>query len=65
MIGLDTNVLVRYLAQDDPPQSALAVEFIENACSEKRPAFINQIVLCQSVARLKFECERCRRFCIN
>jgi predicted nucleic-acid-binding protein len=49
MIGLDTNVLVRYLAQDDPPQSALAVEFIENACSEKRPAFINHIVLCETV----------------
>ena len=44
MIGLDTNVLVRYLAQDDPLQSALAEEFIENACSEKRPAFINHIV---------------------
>lgn len=49
MIGLDTNVLVRYLAQDDPPQSALAEEFIENACSEKRPAFINHIVLCETV----------------
>jgi predicted nucleic acid-binding protein len=44
MIGLDTNVIVRYLAQDDPTQSALAEEFIESVCSEKRPAFINHIV---------------------
>ena len=49
MIGIDTNVLVRYLAQDDPPQSALAEEFIENYCSEKHPAFINHIVLCETV----------------
>ena len=48
MIGLDTNVLVRYLAQDDPQQSALAVEFVEGSCSEKNPAFINHIVLCET-----------------
>jgi predicted nucleic-acid-binding protein len=48
MIGLDTNVIVRYLAQDDPTQSALAEEFIESVCSEKRPAFINHIVLCET-----------------
>ena len=29
MIGLDTNVLVRYIVQDDPKQSRLATEFIE------------------------------------
>lgn len=29
MIGLDTNVLVRYLAQDDAQQSALATRLIE------------------------------------
>ena len=55
MIGLDTNVLVRYLAQDDPQQSALAVELIEGSCSEKNPAFINHIVLCETAWVL----ERC------
>ena len=29
MIGLDTNVLVRYMAQDDPKQSAVATRLIE------------------------------------
>ena len=55
MIGIDTNVLVRYLAQDDPQQSALAVELIEGSCSENNPAYINHIVLCETVWVL----ERC------
>ncbi len=29
MIGLDTNVLVRYLAQDDPVESPRATELLE------------------------------------
>ena len=29
MIGLDTNVLVRYIMQDDPEQSPKAAELIE------------------------------------
>ena len=29
MIGVDTNVLVRYLAQDDPEQAALATKVFE------------------------------------
>jgi predicted nucleic-acid-binding protein len=28
MIGLDTNVLIRYLAQDDPVQSARPRRFL-------------------------------------
>jgi predicted nucleic-acid-binding protein len=39
MIGLDTNVLVRYVAQDDPLQSALATELIESL-SVASPGFI-------------------------
>jgi len=49
MIGLDTNVLVRYFAQDDSLQSPIAAEFIETVCSEKHPGFINHIVLCETV----------------
>jgi len=29
MIGLDTNILVRYLAQDDEKQSAIVTKLIE------------------------------------
>ena len=30
MIGLDTNVLVRYIMQDDPKQSIMATQLIES-----------------------------------
>lgn len=30
MIGLDTNVLVRYVSQDDPVQSQKATDLIES-----------------------------------
>ena len=49
MIGLDTNVLVRYLAQDDPRQAAKALRLIERECSEARPGFIAAIVLAELV----------------
>lgn len=49
MTGLDTNILVRYITQDDPQQSALATRFIEEKCSLEFPGFINHIVLCELV----------------
>jgi predicted nucleic-acid-binding protein len=53
MTGLDTNVLVRYLAQDDPKQSPAASRFIEEQCSAEAPGFINHLVLCELVWVLK------------
>ncbi len=47
MIGLDTNVLIRYLVQDDPDQSRLASEFIEANCSDESTGFICHVVLCE------------------
>ncbi|MBI4998351.1 MAG: type II toxin-antitoxin system VapC family toxin [Rhodocyclales bacterium] len=47
MIGLDTNVLVRYVTQDDPIQSALANNFIEEHLSGERPGIIGHVVLCE------------------
>ena len=49
MIGLDTNVLVRYIAQDDPVQSALASELIEEKCSARLPGFVGLVVLVELV----------------
>lgn len=37
MIGIDTNVLVRYLVQDDKAQSMLASKLIENSISVDQP----------------------------
>jgi predicted nucleic-acid-binding protein len=49
MIGLDTNVLVRHLVQDDPGQSRKATQVIANQCTRDDPGFINRIVLCELV----------------
>ena len=45
MIGIDTNVLVRYIAQDDAAQSSRATSFIENECSVAVPGFVGLVVL--------------------
>ena len=49
MTGIDTNVLVRYLVQDDPDQGRRAARFITNECSSEEPGLINRIVLCELV----------------
>lgn len=49
MIGIDTNVLVRYLAQDDVRQSAVANAFIENTLDAAQPGHVNRVVLCELV----------------
>ncbi len=49
MIGLDTNVLVRYLAQDDPEQAEHATRIIEQDLSERIPGFIGIVVLVETV----------------
>jgi len=49
MIGLDTNVLVRLLAQDQPEQTGKAQKFISQRCTEAQPAFVNLIVLAETV----------------
>lgn len=41
MIGLDTNVLVRYVAQDDPKQSQQATRLIESFTSEA-PGYVSE-----------------------
>ena len=49
MIGLDTNVLVRYLAQDDPVQSAKATDLIERRLSKRDPSFISIVAMAETV----------------
>jgi predicted nucleic-acid-binding protein len=48
MIGLDTNVLVRFLTQDDPDQAALATRIVENELTEDAPGFIGLVVLVET-----------------
>lgn len=49
MIGLDTNVLLRYLVQDDPAQSPKATEVIERRLSKENPGFISLVCVLEIV----------------
>ena len=49
MIGLDTNVLVRYLTLDDPRQAKIATEVIEGATTAGEPLFVSTVVMCEVV----------------
>lgn len=53
MIGLDTNVLVRFLVQDDPFQSNLANRLIEQTVDSGKILWISQVTLCETVWVLK------------
>ena len=48
MIGLDTNVLVRYLTQDDPDQAVRATRVVEQELTEETPGFIGLVVLVET-----------------
>ena len=49
MRGLDTNVLVRYLAADDPAQFAAADRVVEECRKRQEPLFLPAPVLCELV----------------
>ena len=49
MIGLDTNILVRYLTQDDPAQSMKATAEMEKGLSAGHMFFIADTVMCELV----------------
>jgi predicted nucleic-acid-binding protein len=49
MIGLDTNILVRYLTQDDPVQSLKATEVIERRLTEENPGFVSIVAMVEIV----------------
>ncbi len=49
MIGLDTNVLLRYLVQDDPAQSPKATEVIERRLSMENAGFVSLVFILEIV----------------
>ena len=49
MIGLDTNILVRYLTQDEPIRSAKAREIVERRLTEQKPGFVSTVVMVEIV----------------
>jgi predicted nucleic-acid-binding protein len=49
VIGLDTNVIVRYLAQDDARQAAVATRLIEGSLTAEARGFISIVTLAEVV----------------
>jgi predicted nucleic acid-binding protein len=49
MKGLDTNVLVRYLTQDDPKQAALAAKVFEEAAAKEEKMLLHALVFCELI----------------
>lgn len=47
MIGLDTNVLVRFVVRDDEKQARAATRLIEARCTPDDPGLVSQTVLCE------------------
>jgi predicted nucleic-acid-binding protein len=53
MIGLDTNILVRYLTQDDPIQSVKARDVIERQLTDENPGFVSIVAMVETVLVLE------------
>ena len=49
MIALDTNVLVRFLVEDDARQTAEAAALIKRVVDADGTLFVSDIVLCETV----------------
>ena len=49
MIGLDTNILIRYLTQDDPVQAAKATEILESPLTPRNPGFVSIVAMVETV----------------
>ncbi len=49
MTGLDTNIIVRYLVQDDPVQSAVATDIMEIRLTPENPGFISVVAMVETV----------------
>lgn len=49
MIALDTNVLVRFLVEDDRAQAERARALLKSAVEGSQPLFVSDVVLCELI----------------
>jgi predicted nucleic-acid-binding protein len=49
MISVDTNILLRYVLDDDARQSVAARGLIDEDCSPEEPAFVHEVVVAEVV----------------
>jgi predicted nucleic-acid-binding protein len=47
MIGVDTNIVLRYLLADDDAQHRMAAQLIDRRCSPDEPALVSDVVLAE------------------
>ena len=52
MIGIDTNILVRYLTQDDFKQAKIAEDLLNKYLTQPKSVLINNIVICKLISVL-------------
>lgn len=57
MLGVDTNVLIRYLVRDDPPQYEKARRLMDREIAEGRPVLVSLLVVLEAewVLRSRYE----------
>jgi predicted nucleic-acid-binding protein len=65
VIGLDTNILLRYLTQDDPKQSPRATEIIEGRLTDQEQGFVSIASILEIVWVLKSLFKRSRQEIAN
>ena len=53
MIGLDTNIVLRIIVEDDVKQTAQAVGYLKDNCDADNPPFVSDLVLAETVWALK------------
>lgn len=53
MIGLDTNVLVRFIAEDHPAQTAAAARLIDSLSADA-PGYLSLVVIAELIWVLQF-----------
>lgn len=60
MIGLDTNILVRYFAHDDPQQTPLAQRLVDEQLDRAHPGHVSVVTLAELVWVLRsvYDAER-------
>ena len=49
MVGLDTNVILRYLLQDDPKQTPLANHIVDQVLSDQNPGLVSLVTVLEIV----------------
>ena len=47
MIGVDANVLLRHILDDDPVWSKRSSRFLHDFCSPERPGYVNPVTLAE------------------